>query len=173
VNLLIIDYLAVGIILEHSFYLLDKRRYLQDKDKSVPSFYVALEQYVASPHAAAVKDDVTAAVQAYEEAVTTAARAYEEAVRTAVYQGNLPAWMTKLSFEPFQRKAKEAFERSKKKEKEAFECSKEKEKDSLCSKAKAELIKAVLEITLKHRLRTFHRQAVVAIPLMHLSSARP
>ncbi|KAG2143315.1 hypothetical protein BD769DRAFT_1383278 [Suillus cothurnatus] len=132
---------AVGIILEHSFYLLDKQRYLQDKDKSVPSFYVALEQYMASPHAAAVKDDVTAAVQAYKEAVTTAARAYENAVRTAVYQGNLPAWMTKLSFEPFQRKAKEA-----------FECSKKKEKDSLCSQAKAELIKAVFEITLKHCL---------------------
>ncbi|KAG2137873.1 uncharacterized protein EDB93DRAFT_754704 [Suillus bovinus] len=114
---------AVVIIFEHSFYIYDNWRYLQDQQKSDPSYYLALEQYMASPHAAAVREDVSAAVQAYEEAVTaashgyedavaTAAHGYEEAVRTAVYpyEGHLPARMAKLAFEPFKRKAKEAFE---------------------------------------------------------------
>ncbi|KAG2052540.1 hypothetical protein BDR06DRAFT_957560 [Suillus hirtellus] len=141
-NLLIVDHLAVVIIFEHSFYIFDKRRYLQGKE-SEPSFYVALEQYMASPHAAAVREAVSAAVQAYEEAVATAAHTYEEAVRTAVfpYQGKLPAWMAKLPFERFKRKAKEAFERS------------QEAKQSSCSQgAKAKLFKAVLEIALDHRL---------------------
>jgi len=143
---------AVVIILEHSFYIFDKRRYLQDKE-SDPLFHVALEQYMASPHAAAVRKAVSAAVQAYEEAVAAAAHAYEEAVRTAVhpYQGKLPAWMTKLPFKPFKRKAKEASERSQEAE-QSFERSQAKEKESSCSRAGAELIKAVLEIALDHRL---------------------
>ncbi|KAG2344138.1 hypothetical protein BDR05DRAFT_999300 [Suillus weaverae] len=134
---------AVVIIFEHSYFIFDKRRYLQDWQESGPSFYAALEQYTASPHAVAVREGASAAVQAYEEAVTTAAHAYEEAVRTAVYtyQGNLPAWMAKLQSERFQRKAKQSFERSQ-----------EKEKQSLCSQAKAELIKTILDITLNHRL---------------------
>ncbi|KAG1778000.1 hypothetical protein EV702DRAFT_206806 [Suillus placidus] len=134
---------AAVIIFEHSFYIFDKQRYLQDKQKPVPSFHVALEQYIVSPHVVAVREGVSAAVQAYEEAVTTAAHAYEEAVRTAVYtyQGNLPAWMAKLQSERFQRKAKQTFERSQ-----------EKEKKSLYSQAKAELIKTILDITLNHRL---------------------
>ncbi|KAG1789775.1 uncharacterized protein HD556DRAFT_1396221 [Suillus plorans] len=142
---------AVVIIFEHSFYIFDKRRYLQDKE-SDPLFHVALEQYMASPHAAAVRKAVSAAVQAYEEAVATATCAYEEAVRTAVYsyQGKLP-WMAKLPFEPFKRKAK-AFESSQAQAKEDFERSQAKEKESSCSRAKAELIKAVLEIALGHRL---------------------
>ncbi|KAG2339536.1 hypothetical protein BDR05DRAFT_951033 [Suillus weaverae] len=142
-NPLIIDHLAIAIIFEHSYFLFDKRRYLQDWQESGPSFYAALERYTASPHAAAVRENVSAAVQTYEEAVTTAAHAYEEAVKTAVYthHGNLPAWMTKLPFGPLKRKAKEAFERSQ-----------EKEKESLCSQAKAELMKTILDITLNHRL---------------------
>ncbi|KAG2361099.1 hypothetical protein BDR07DRAFT_1610368 [Suillus spraguei] len=165
---------AAVIIFEHSFYIFDKRRNTQDKQKSDPSFFVALEQYIASPHAVAVREGVSAAVLAYEEAVTTAARAYEEAVTTAArayeeavstytYQGRLPAWMAKLQFERFQRKAKEdfersrkrekeSFERSRKREKESFERSREKEKASLCSRAKADLTKTILEITLNHRL---------------------
>ncbi|KAG1838741.1 hypothetical protein C8R48DRAFT_742401, partial [Suillus tomentosus] len=177
---------AVVIIFEHSFYIFDKRRYLQDKE-SDPLFHVALEQYMASPHAAAVRKAVSPAVRPYEEAVATATYAYEEAVRTAAYayeeavatatyayeeavrtavypyQGNLPAWMAKVPFEPFKKKAKEAFERSQAKakedlersaakEKEAFERSQAKEKESSCSRAEAELIKAVLEIALDHRL---------------------
>ncbi|KAG1777952.1 hypothetical protein EV702DRAFT_1278295 [Suillus placidus] len=133
---------AVVIILEHSYFIFDKQRYLQDQQKSDPSFYVALDQYTASPHATVVRESVGAAVQAFEEAVTTAAHAYEEAVRIAahIHHGNLPAWMTKLPFKPLKRKAKEAFERS------------QEEKEFLCSQAKAELIKAVLQISLKHRL---------------------
>ncbi|KAG2118713.1 uncharacterized protein F5147DRAFT_647866 [Suillus discolor] len=152
-NLLIIDHLAVVIIFKHSFYIFDKRCYLQDKE-SDPSFHVALEQYMASLHAAAVRKGVSPAIQAYEEAVATATYAYEEAVRTVVYpyQGNLPAWMAKLLFEPFKRKAKEAFEHSQAKAKEDFQCSQAKEKKSLCSQAKAESIEAVLEIALNHRL---------------------
>ncbi|KAG1798585.1 uncharacterized protein HD556DRAFT_1351515 [Suillus plorans] len=136
---------AVVIIFEHSFYIFDKRRYLQDKESN-PSFRVALEQYIASPHAATVREAVSAAVQACEEAVATAAHAYEEAVSTAVYpyQGKLPSWIRKLPFESFKRKAKEA--------KESFECSRAREKDSLCSQAHEELIEAVLEIALNHRL---------------------
>ncbi|KAG2063320.1 hypothetical protein BDR04DRAFT_1235537 [Suillus decipiens] len=131
------------IIFEHSFYIFDKRRYLKEEQKSDPSFHVALEQYIASPHAAAVREGVSAAVRAYEEAVTTATRTYEEAVNTAVYtyHGRLPAWMAKLQEERLQRKAKETFERS---QKEA--------RESLCSRAETDLTKTILEITLNHRL---------------------
>ncbi|KAG2131592.1 uncharacterized protein EDB93DRAFT_1311390 [Suillus bovinus] len=88
---------AVVVIFEHSFYIYDKQRYLQDQQESVRSFDVALEQYIASSHAAAVKEGVSAAVRAYEERVRTASHAH---------QGNLPAWTAKLPFERFQRKAK-------------------------------------------------------------------
>ncbi|KAG1895374.1 uncharacterized protein F5891DRAFT_671461 [Suillus fuscotomentosus] len=178
---------AAVIIFENSFYVFDKRHHLQGEEESVPSFYVALEQYMASPHAAAVREGVSAAVQAYEEAMTTAAHAYEEAVKTFVYpyQGNLPAgqasaalptpakvshytaWMAKLPFKPFKRKAKEAIEHSQQsiehsrqsfeRSQQSFARSKEEEKESSCSQAKAELMKAVLEITLNHRLRMSHR----------------
>ncbi|KAG2051395.1 hypothetical protein BDR06DRAFT_958912 [Suillus hirtellus] len=138
---------AAVIIFENSFYIFDKRGYVQGQQKPVPSFYVALEQYMASPHAAAVREGVSAAVQAYEEAVTTAAHVYEEAVKAFVYtyQGNLPAWMVKLPVEPLKRKARERSQRS-------FARSKEEEKESSCSRAKEELIKAILEITLNYRL---------------------
>ncbi|KAG2123303.1 uncharacterized protein EDB93DRAFT_1110860 [Suillus bovinus] len=49
-NLLIIDHLAVVVIFEHSFYIFDKRRHLQDKQESDPSFYVALEQLNIACH---------------------------------------------------------------------------------------------------------------------------
>jgi hypothetical protein len=154
-NLLIIDHLAAVIIFEHSFYILDKWRYLHNKQKSASSIDVALEQYLASPHIHAVRESISAAVQAYEEAVTTATRTYEEAVTAATrayeeavttathvygeavttatraYEGaerNLPAWIGKLPMQRFQRKAKEAFEHSKEKEIKAFERSKEKER---------------------------------------------
>ncbi|KAG2051227.1 hypothetical protein BDR06DRAFT_959218 [Suillus hirtellus] len=91
---------SVVIILEHSFYIFDKRRYLQDEQGSDSSFHVALEQYMASPHAAAVEKGVNATVHAYEKAVATAA----------------------------------------------------KEKEYLCRQVKEELVNAVLEITLNHRL---------------------
>jgi len=164
-NLLIIDHLAAVVIFEHSFYVFDRRRSLQDRLTRNPSFYVVLGQYIASSHAAAVKETVSTAVQAYQEtvatasrtyedAVATASRSYEEAVRTAVYpyEGNLPAWTAKLPFEPLKRKVKAAFERSKEKEKQAFERSKEEEKESSCYRAKEELMKAVVRITLNHRL---------------------
>ncbi|KAG1772981.1 hypothetical protein EV702DRAFT_1201264 [Suillus placidus] len=86
---------AVVIIFEHSFYIFDKRRYLQDQPESAPSFIVALERYIASPHAVAVREGVSAAVQAYEEAM-------KAAVHT--YQGSLPAWTAKLRFKRSQKK---------------------------------------------------------------------
>jgi predicted ribosome quality control (RQC) complex YloA/Tae2 family protein len=176
---------AASIVFEHSFYIFDKSRHLQDQQKSVPSFYVALEEYMESPHAAAVRKAVSAAVQvyeaavtpaahAYEEAVTTASRAYEEAVTTAAYtyeeaMRTSHTWTTKLPFKRMKKKAKEALERSmeerersmenarealersKEKAREALERS-EKEKEALRSKAKTELIKTVLEISLDNRL---------------------
>jgi len=144
-NLLMIDHLAAVIVFEHSFYIFDKSRHLQDQQKSVPSFHVALEQYIASPHAAAVREAVGAAVQVYEEAVTTAIHAYEEAMRTS------PAWKRKLPFGRFKRKATDAFERSQQEKK---------------SQAKEVLIKMILEITLNHRLRMFYRYTVTAILLI-------
>ncbi|KAG2746349.1 hypothetical protein P692DRAFT_201035616 [Suillus brevipes Sb2] len=89
-NLLIIDHLAAVIIFEHSFYIYDKQRHRQDQKKSAPSFNVALELYMASPHAAAVRETVRAAIQEYEEAMRAPVHTYE---------GNLPAWMAKLLFE--------------------------------------------------------------------------
>ncbi|KAG2115599.1 hypothetical protein BD769DRAFT_1673124 [Suillus cothurnatus] len=102
---------AVVIIFEHSFYIFDKRRYLQDQQEFVPSFYVALEQYILSPHATAVR-----------EAVSLAVHAYQEAMKISV-QGKIIAWMAKLLFERSQEE-----------------------------KAKAELTKTILEISLIHRL---------------------
>jgi hypothetical protein len=87
---------AAVIIFEHSFYIFDKRRYLRDQPESVPSFRVALEQYMASPHATAVREGVDAAVQAYEEAA-----------RNSVYRGHFVTWMAKLRSERFRRNAKE------------------------------------------------------------------
>ncbi|KAG1760970.1 hypothetical protein EDD22DRAFT_45209 [Suillus occidentalis] len=89
-NQLIIDLLAVVIIFEHSFYIYDKRRHLRDQQKSTPSYIVALELYMASPHATAVRESVRAAVQAYEEAKKAPA---------PTYKGDLPAWMAKSLFE--------------------------------------------------------------------------
>ncbi|KAG2348292.1 hypothetical protein BDR05DRAFT_956869, partial [Suillus weaverae] len=84
---------AVVLIFEHSFFIFDKWRYVRDQQVSDPSFYAALEQYTASPHAVAVREGVSAAVQAYEEAM-----------KTAVYQGSLPAWIVKLQFKRSQKK---------------------------------------------------------------------
>ncbi|KIK32937.1 hypothetical protein CY34DRAFT_813982, partial [Suillus luteus UH-Slu-Lm8-n1] len=83
-NLLIIDHLAAVIIFEHSFYIYDQRRHLRDQQKSTPSYNVALKQYIASPHAAAVRT----------------------AVRVAVHtcQGTSPTWTDKLPFVRFQKK---------------------------------------------------------------------
>ncbi|KAG2346407.1 hypothetical protein BDR05DRAFT_997396 [Suillus weaverae] len=82
---------AVVIIFEHSYFIYDKRRHLRDRRESGPSFYAALEQYTASPHAVAVREGVSAAVQAYAEAMKTA-----------------PAWMAKLRFKRSQEKQAKA-----------------------------------------------------------------
>jgi hypothetical protein len=143
--LLMITHLAAVIIFEHSFYMFDKQRYLQGQQDFVPTFNVALELYMASPHAAAVRETVRAAVQAYEEAK-------KGPVHT--YKGNLPAWMAKLLFERSEEKKMT--------------------KESMAkAKAKAGLIKTVLEITLEHRLRMFNFHVVAAITLICSSSARP
>ncbi|KAG1802478.1 hypothetical protein EV424DRAFT_378850 [Suillus variegatus] len=57
---------AAVIIFEHSFYIFEKRRYFQHKQKSDPSFYVALEQYMASPQAAAVREGVSVAIHTFQ-----------------------------------------------------------------------------------------------------------
>ncbi|KAG1813435.1 hypothetical protein EV424DRAFT_1557542 [Suillus variegatus] len=153
---------AAVIIFEHSFYIFDKRRYLQDMQESDPSFHVALKQYMASPHAATVRQAVSAAVQAYEKAVATAhayeeavatAHAYEEARRTAgfPYKGKLSAFLAKLPIERFKRKVQEASERSQE-ARQSFERSQKAKQSSERSQAKAELFKAVLKIALDHRL---------------------
>ncbi|KAG2032351.1 hypothetical protein BDR03DRAFT_1094995 [Suillus americanus] len=128
---------AAVIVFEHSFYILDKRRYLQDYQKSTPSYYVALEQYMASPHAAAVREAVIAAVQAYQEAMKTPVKGRTTVKGKTPVKGKMPAWMAKLRFQ----KDKETLA----KEEESLA----KEKKSL---AKAELIKTILEICLNHRL---------------------
>ncbi|KAG2125674.1 hypothetical protein DEU56DRAFT_916405 [Suillus clintonianus] len=64
VDLLIFNHLAVVIILEHSFYIFIQRRPLQYQQESVPSFHVAFERYMASPHVIAVRDAVNTAVHA-------------------------------------------------------------------------------------------------------------
>src|SRR5712692_3833836 len=76
-NRLIMDHLATVIIFQRSFFIFDQRRHLQDQQESAPSFDVALEQYMASPCAAAVMEAVSAAIHGYEEAVSTASRTYE------------------------------------------------------------------------------------------------
>ncbi|KAG1849164.1 hypothetical protein DFJ58DRAFT_746697, partial [Suillus subalutaceus] len=88
---------AAVIIFEHSFYIFDKQRYQQQV--SVYPVDVALEQYIASPHAAAVKDAVSAAFQAYQEAI-----------ETSVYtsKGKSPTRRAKLLFERLQRKDKKS-----------------------------------------------------------------
>ncbi|KAG1892886.1 uncharacterized protein F5891DRAFT_1197072 [Suillus fuscotomentosus] len=88
---------AVVIVFEHSFYIFNNQRHYWNSD---PSFYLALEQYISSPHAGAVMKAVSDAVYAYEKAVATSG----------------------------------------------------KEKESSCSSVNAQLINAVLEITLNHRL---------------------
>ncbi|KAG2125435.1 hypothetical protein DEU56DRAFT_825045, partial [Suillus clintonianus] len=145
---------AAVIIFEHSFYVFEKRRYLKDRQRPVPSFIEALEQYMASPHAAAVREGVNTPVLTYREAVSTAVHAYQEAVSAAVYtsQGNSSTLMAKLPFEYFQRKAKRASERSQAEAKQAFHRSQEEAKQSVCSQAKAELLQRILDITLQHRL---------------------
>ncbi|KAG1777991.1 hypothetical protein EV702DRAFT_1196787 [Suillus placidus] len=85
---------AAVIIFEHSYFILDKWRYLQDRQEYGPSFYAALERYLASPHAVPVREGVSAAVQAYEEAMKTV---------VSVHQGSLPAWIGKLRFKRSQK----------------------------------------------------------------------
>lgn len=72
---------AAVIIFEHSFYLFYRQRYL----RSVHPVRVALQRYMASPHAAAVREAVSIAVRAY--------------------QGNPSIWRALLPFERSQRKA--------------------------------------------------------------------
>ncbi|KAG1894751.1 uncharacterized protein F5891DRAFT_1194907 [Suillus fuscotomentosus] len=62
---------AAVIIFEHSFYICNKRRYLQDKQKSDPSFYVALEQYMPSPQAAAIREGVSVVVHTFQGRLST------------------------------------------------------------------------------------------------------
>ncbi|KAG2124684.1 hypothetical protein DEU56DRAFT_916928 [Suillus clintonianus] len=97
-NLLIIDHVAAVIVFEHSFYILEQHRYLRDWQESLPYIRDALDQYMASPHDAAVR-----------EAVSTAVRKYQEAVSTVK---NKPStWKAKLPFERSRRKAQQLSER--------------------------------------------------------------
>ncbi|KAG2137463.1 hypothetical protein DEU56DRAFT_803627 [Suillus clintonianus] len=87
---------AAVIIFEHSFYIFDQRRHLKDQQESVSSFHVALERYMASPQAIAVRDAVNTAVS--------------DAVNTAVHanQGNSTNWKAKLLFGRFRRKDRQS-----------------------------------------------------------------
>ncbi|KAG2037864.1 hypothetical protein BDR03DRAFT_956418, partial [Suillus americanus] len=55
---------AAVIIFENTFYLLDRHRYLEQE--SVRPLRVALQQYMASPNAAAVRETLSSAVHTYE-----------------------------------------------------------------------------------------------------------
>ncbi|KAG2140632.1 hypothetical protein DEU56DRAFT_797836 [Suillus clintonianus] len=94
VNLLIFNHLAAVIIFEHSFYVFDQRRHLKDQQESVPSCYVALERYMASPHAITVRDAVNTVIHQYQEPVGTAVHTNQE---------NSSNWKAKLLFGRFRR----------------------------------------------------------------------
>ncbi|KAG2135154.1 hypothetical protein DEU56DRAFT_401040 [Suillus clintonianus] len=126
---LIIDLSAAIIIFEHSFYILDQRLNPQDQKEAVPSFYIALEQYLTSPHATAVAEAVSTAVA--------------KAVGTTVHAKQMPAWKAKLLFGLLRRKAKRSIEPSR-------ERDYSQQKDY--SQKKAELIERVYKIVLEHRL---------------------
>ncbi|KAG1769395.1 hypothetical protein EDD22DRAFT_967014 [Suillus occidentalis] len=56
---------AAVIIFETAFYLLDHQRYLK-QEPPVRPIRVALQQYIASPNVAAVREALSSAVRAYE-----------------------------------------------------------------------------------------------------------
>ncbi|KIK36812.1 hypothetical protein CY34DRAFT_491747 [Suillus luteus UH-Slu-Lm8-n1] len=56
---------AAVIIFENTFYLLDQRRYLK-QESSVHLVHVALQQYISSPNAAAVREALNSTVHTYE-----------------------------------------------------------------------------------------------------------
>ncbi|KAG2752606.1 hypothetical protein P692DRAFT_201785779 [Suillus brevipes Sb2] len=56
---------AAVIVFENAFYLWDQQRYLE-QEPSVHPVRVALQQYIASPNAAAVREALSLAIRAYE-----------------------------------------------------------------------------------------------------------
>ncbi|KAG2755146.1 hypothetical protein P692DRAFT_20719146, partial [Suillus brevipes Sb2] len=60
---------AAVIIFENAFYLLDHQRYLK-QEPSVCPVRVALQQYIASPNVAAVREALSSAVRTYEAGVS-------------------------------------------------------------------------------------------------------
>ncbi|KAG2124164.1 hypothetical protein DEU56DRAFT_38129 [Suillus clintonianus] len=142
---------AAVIIFEHSFYVFDQRRHPKGQQESGPSFRVALERYMASPHAITVRDAVETAIHLYQEPVGTVVHTNEEPVGTAVHtnQGNSSNWKTKLLPGRFRRKEKQSFKPSQDEVKESFECSQEMAKQPMDYSG---LIERILTITLEHRL---------------------
>ncbi|KAG1770549.1 hypothetical protein EV702DRAFT_1281833 [Suillus placidus] len=57
---------AAVIIFENAFYILDQQRYLEQPEESVRPVRVALQQYLVSPNAAAVREALSSAVHTYE-----------------------------------------------------------------------------------------------------------
>ncbi|KIK34686.1 hypothetical protein CY34DRAFT_812769 [Suillus luteus UH-Slu-Lm8-n1] len=57
---------AAIIIFEHAFYLSEQQHYRVEQEPSVRPVRVALEQYIASPNAAAVREALSSAVRPYE-----------------------------------------------------------------------------------------------------------
>ncbi|KAG2108969.1 uncharacterized protein F5147DRAFT_836833 [Suillus discolor] len=57
---------AVVIISETTFYLLDQQHSTPVRQESVYPFRVALQQYMASPNAAAVREALSSAIRTYE-----------------------------------------------------------------------------------------------------------
>lgn len=56
---------AAVIVFENAFYLFEQQRY-RSEQQSVRSLRVALQQYMASPNAVAVRDALSSAVHTYE-----------------------------------------------------------------------------------------------------------
>ncbi|KAG1776631.1 hypothetical protein EV702DRAFT_1279166 [Suillus placidus] len=57
---------AAVITFENAFYLADQQRYLEQPEESVRPVRVALQQYMASPNAVAVREALSSAVHTYE-----------------------------------------------------------------------------------------------------------
>ncbi|KAG2125430.1 hypothetical protein DEU56DRAFT_570221 [Suillus clintonianus] len=131
---------AAVITFEHSFYVFDQLLHLKDQQEYVPSFYVALERYMASPQAIAVRDAVKTAVLPYQEPVGTAVH---------THQRNPSNRTAKRLFGLFRRKEKQYFKPPQDEVKESSECSQEMAKQPMDYSG---LIETILAITLEHRL---------------------
>jgi hypothetical protein len=60
---------AAVIVFEHAFYLSDQQYYKVEREPSVRSVRAALQRYIASPNAAAVREALSSAIHIYEAGI--------------------------------------------------------------------------------------------------------